>query len=220
MFAGLCHYHERGIAYKHLHPENILIRKSHATLRPIDEQRECKIGEDWPFEGVEVANEDLGRPVDVFNFGLLVLWMACMGTDNYFAAIMKFHCNMALIKMTMADDPNQRPLVDHMMCTNSPIFHSNSQWHTIPLTDYLMEVFNDDYNAEEIDDIDEEVYEFPSEVETGESNSDSESISKHLIMEDESGNETTESENPKNRSPSQENADDGNDSTIPNADLE
>ncbi|KAK8379491.1 hypothetical protein O3P69_019421 [Scylla paramamosain] len=196
---GLYHFHERGIAYKHLHPQNVLIRNGHAVLRPINEQQECKIGQDWPFEGVEVTNEDLGMPGDVFNFGLLLLWMACKGVDSYHRATMKYYCNVALIKMTMDEDPNQRPLVESMVCTNSPIFRPNIKWRPMLLKDYLREVFNEKCNTEEAS---EGANELLSEAETGESTSESGSMFQRT--EDESGTETTESEPPKYEVPTYE----------------
>lgn len=182
------HYHVKGIAYKHLHPENVLVINGHAVLRPIDSQQECTIGKHWPFEGVEVPNEDLDRPGDVFNFGLLVLWMACKGGDNYNIVDMKFYCSMALIKMAMAADPNQRPLVESMVCINSPIFHSNIHWRSMPLRDYLEEVFSDKGNAEVKDDNPDQL----NELEAGESTSESECL--YQPRTEESGNETTDSE--------------------------
>ena len=160
-------------------------------LRPIEEQQECRIGQDWPFEGVEVANEDLGKPGDVFNFGLLLLWMACKGADSYYGATMKYYCNVTLIKMTMDEDPNQRPLVESMVCTNSPIFRPNIKWRPMLLKDYLREVFNDKCNTEEAS---EDASGLPSEAETGETTSESGSMFQRT--EDESGTETTESEPP------------------------
>lgn len=195
----LYHFHERGMAYKHLHPQNVLVRSGHAVLRPVDEQQECSIGQDWPFEGVEVANEDLGMPGDVFNFGLLLLWMACKGVDNYYGATMKYYCNVALIKMTMDEDPNQRPSVESMVCTNSPIFRPNIKWRPMLLKDYLREVFTETCNMEEAS---EDASGLPSEAETGESTSESYSMFHHT--EDESGTETTESEAPRYELPNYE----------------
>ncbi|XP_045132461.1 uncharacterized protein LOC123516761 isoform X2 [Portunus trituberculatus] len=211
---GLYHFHERGIAYKHLHPQNVLIRNGHAVLRPIEEQQECKIGQDWPFEGVEVANEDLGKPGDVFNFGLLLLWMACKGADSYYGAAMKYYCNVALIKMTMDEDPNQRPLVESMVCTNSPIFRPNIKWRPMLLKDYLREVFNEKCNTEEAS---EDASGLPSEAETGETTSESGSMFQRT--EDDSGTETTESEPPKYEPSARLNeAEEGKHSSAPHTD--
>lgn len=186
----------RGIPYKHLHPENVLVINGHAHLRlkTLDDLQECMIGEDWPFKGVKVAKEDLSKPGDVFKFGLLVLWMACLGADSYSTATMKFLCSMALLKMIMTLIPYKRPLVESMVCMNSPIFHSSSQGCSIPLKYYLKEVFSDKCAAK----VEEESSDQPSEMEMC---SESESMFQPTT-EEESGNETTESEAPKSNPPS------------------
>ncbi|XP_050720544.1 uncharacterized protein LOC127000641 isoform X4 [Eriocheir sinensis] len=193
---GLYHYHVRGIAYKHLHPENVLVINGHAhlKLKTLNDLQECMIGEDWPFEGVKVAKEDLSKPGDVFKFGLLVLWMACMGVDSYNTATMKFLCNMTLLKMIMAQNPNKRPLVESMVCMNSPIFHFSSQGCSMPLSYYLKKVFNDKCAAE----VEEESSDQLTDMEMC---SESESMFQPTT-EEESGNETTESEAPKSNPPS------------------
>ncbi|XP_050706409.1 uncharacterized protein LOC126991775 isoform X1 [Eriocheir sinensis] len=191
---GLYCYHMRGIAYKYLHPENVLVINGHAELRTLDDLHECTIGKDWPFGSVKMAKEDLGKPGDVFKFGLLVLWMACIGVDSYRTATMKFHCNMALLKTIMAQDPNKRPLVESMVCMNSPIIHSSSQGCSMPLKYHLKEVFSDMCIAEG----EEETSDQPSEMEVC---SESESMFQPTT-EEESGNETTESEAPRSNPPS------------------
>ncbi|XP_050703048.1 uncharacterized protein LOC126988721 isoform X2 [Eriocheir sinensis] len=134
-------YHMRGIAYQHLHPGNVLVTNGHASLRPIDSQTKFSTGEGWAFERFNYA-KPLTKADDVFNFGLLLLWMACKG-DKYYDSIMKYYCNMALIKMAMAKDPDQRPLVESLLSTNSPIYRSNHLWQRTPLNIYLTEVFSE-----------------------------------------------------------------------------
>lgn len=139
--ADLNQYHMRGIVYQHLHPGNVLVSNGHASLRPIDNQRKCNTGGGWAFERFNYA-KPLTKADDVFNFGLLLLWMACKG-DNYYDSIMKYYCNMALIKMAMAKDPDQRPVVESLLSTDSPIYRSNHLWHRMPLSIYLKEVFRE-----------------------------------------------------------------------------
>ena len=184
MFSGLYHYHESGMAYKHLHPENILIQNGHAALRHINDQCKCSIGYAWPFDSLNVANPDHEKPADMYNFGLLVLWMACKGAGTYNTAVMKFYCNVALIKMTMATDPNHRPQIDSIVYMDNPVFRYNVHWRGIPLKDFMNEV-STKHEVEACD--------LTSEVETGDSTSGSECVF-HPCTEDESGNETTESE--------------------------
>lgn len=189
----------KGIAYKYLHPENVLVINGHAELRlkTLDDEQEWNIGDDWPFECVKVAKEDLSKVGDVFKFGLLILWMACLGDDNLSTAIMKYQCNVALLQGIMAEDPKKRPLVESMVCMNSRIFHTNSQGCSMPLKYYLKIVFSEKSTAE----LEEESSDQPSEMEIDKSISEPESLFQPTT-EEESGEETTESEAPKSNPPS------------------
>nr|XP_053640921.1 uncharacterized protein LOC128694698 isoform X2 [Cherax quadricarinatus] len=131
-------FHQKGKAYKHLHPENILLVDGVAKLCSQEKIVESSLKESWSFKcpqspGQKEAIDTFAD--DVYSLGIMILWLSCLGVGNLEAAKKAAINSIPSIKHLIAEEPSERPTMQELLLQQwllPEALHTNQQLALCP----------------------------------------------------------------------------------------